>query len=139
MVPAAPVAMGIGAGGRMRQQIYADPYGIAAWDQAASSRCFVAMVDAADWARLTGGDAPTAPPTAADYAKAGLPWFDYAGAGETLPGAPELTMLKSVSEVADEKGHDPIGGNASVDAGPVIELGPKPGASLPQPRLKTGA
>ena len=138
-VPAVPVAMGIGAGGRMRQEIYADPYGLDAWEQTASSRCFVTMVDATDWPRLTGSDAPTRPPTAADYAEVGLPWFDYAGTGETLPGAPELTMLKSVSEVAEEKGHDPIGGNGSVEASPVTELGPKPGASLPQPRLKTGS
>ena len=122
----------------MRQQIYADPFGIDAWDQSASSRCFLTLVDAADWSRVTGSAPPTKPPSPAEYAKAGLPWFDYEGAGETLAGAPALTMLKSVTEMAEERGDAPIGDNGSVKPGPVVELGPKPGASLPPPRLKTG-
>src|SRR5262247_3963649 len=37
--------------------------------------------------------------------KAGLPWFDYYAADlETLAGAPTLTLVKSVAEMAAEKG-----------------------------------
>src|SRR5438093_4839207 len=43
---AAEPAMGLAAGGRMTQQIYADPHGLDAWDQSVSSRCFVTLVDA---------------------------------------------------------------------------------------------
>jgi hypothetical protein len=61
----------------MRQQVYADPHGLDAWDQSISSRCFVTLVDAVQWREITGETPPTKPPTAADYTKAGLPWFDY--------------------------------------------------------------
>src|SRR5262245_42667287 len=44
--PSPPKAMGLAAGGRMRQEIYADPYGLDAWDQSVSSRCFVTLVNA---------------------------------------------------------------------------------------------
>ena len=82
----APVqAMGLAAGGRMHQQIYADPYGLDAWDQSASSRCFVTLVDAVQWQEITGETPAARPPTATDYTKAGLPWFDYYAEAERWP------------------------------------------------------
>jgi hypothetical protein len=127
-------AMGLAAGGRMKQQIYADPYGLEAWDQAVSSRCFVTLVDAVQWLEVTGEAPPTRPPTAADYSRAGLPWFDYYAADlETLAGAPALTLVKSVAEMAAEKGEQPLGPDGEVNPGTVIALGPgKP--SSPQGR-----
>jgi len=124
---AAPAAaMGLAAGGRMSQQIYDDPYGLDAWEQSVSSRCFVTLVDAVQWLRITGEAPPTRPPTAADYAKAGLPWFDYyADDLATLAGAPELTRLKSVAEMAEEKGEDPLGPEEPVEPKVVVRLGPK--------------
>jgi len=128
-------SMGLAAGGRMRQDIYADPHGLDAWETSASSRCFVTMLDAAQWQELTGKATPTKAPTAATYAKAGLPWFDYEAAGEAIGGAPELSALKSVAEVADEKGHDPLDNGEPVEASPVITLGPSAlaGASSAKP------
>jgi hypothetical protein len=121
---AAP-AMGLAAGGRMKQQIYADPYGIDAWEQSVSSRCFVTLVDAVQWREITGEAPPTRPPTAADYTKAGLPWFDYYAADlETLAGAPALALIKSVAELAAEKGEQALGPDGEVNPGVVIELGP---------------
>ena len=97
--------MSLGAGGRMKQRIYADPYGFDAWDHAVSSRCFVTLVDAVQWREITGEAPATRPPTAADYTEAGLPWFDYYAADvETLAGAPALTLVKGVAEMAVEKG-----------------------------------
>ena len=125
-VASAPAqAMGLAAGGRMTQEIYADPHGLDAWDQAVSSRCFVTLVNAVQWHKITGGVPPTKPPTAADYSKAGLPWFDYYAADlETLAGAPELALVKSVAEMAGEKGDDPLGTDGEVSPAPVIGLGP---------------
>ena len=118
-------AMGLGAGGRMRQEVYRDSYGIEAWDQSVSSRCFLTLVDAEDWAAITGEELRRKPPTAQDYAKYGLPWFDYAAKGqEALAGAEALTMLKTVGEVAEGKGLDPLPGNETVDPGPLVKLGP---------------
>jgi hypothetical protein len=125
-VRAAPAqAMGLAAGGRMRQQIYADPYGIDAWDQSVSSRCFVTLLDATQWREITGEAPDQRPPTAADYTSAGLPWFDYYAEAETLAGAKELALVKSVAELAAEKGEQVLGPDGEVEPGNVLQLGPK--------------
>ena len=48
------VEAGLGAGGRMRQEITADPYGLDAWDTSLTSRCYIHLCLADDWERLTG-------------------------------------------------------------------------------------
>jgi hypothetical protein len=117
--------MGLAPGGRMTQEIYADPYGHDAWDQSVSSRCFVTLVNAVQWHKITGGMPPTKPPTAADYTRAGLPWFDYYAADlETLAGAPELALAKSVAEMAAEKDEQVLGPDEEVNPGTVIDLSP---------------
>jgi hypothetical protein len=122
---AAEPAMGLAAGGRMTQQIYADPHGLDAWDQSVSSRCFVTLVDAVQWREITGEAPPTKPPTAADYTKAGLPWFDYYAADlETLGGAQALAVVKSVAEMAKEKGEQVLGPDGEVNPDTIIHVGP---------------
>lgn len=61
----------------MRQEIYADPYHVHDWDLNNTSRCFVHLVNSVYWRDMTGQVPPTWLPTAADYAEAGLPWFEY--------------------------------------------------------------
>jgi hypothetical protein len=118
-------AMGLAAGGRMRQQIYADPHGLDAWDQSISNRSFVTLVDALHWREITGEAPPTKPPTAADYTKAGLPWFDYYAADlETLGGAQALTLVKSMAEMAAEKGEQVLGADGEVNPATIISIGP---------------
>src|SRR5262249_31770401 len=118
-------AMGLAAGGRMRQQIYADPHGLDAWDQSISSRCFVTLVDAVQWREITGEAPPTKPPSAADYTKAGLPWFDYYAADlETLGGAQALALAKSVAEMAEEKGEQVLDLDGEVNPDTIISIGP---------------
>jgi hypothetical protein len=117
-------AMGLAAGGRMGQQIYADPHGLDAWDQSISNRCFVTLVDAQAWREITGEAPPTKPPTAADYSKAGLPWFNYYADLETLGGAPALTRVKAVAEVAAEKGEQVLGPDGEVNPDTIITIGP---------------
>jgi hypothetical protein len=123
--PAAAAAMGLAAGGRMTQQVYADPHGLDAWDQSVSSRCFVTLVDAVQWRAITGEAPPTKPPTAADYSKAGLPWFDYYAADvETLGGAQVLASVKSVAEMAKAKDEQVLDPDGEVNPDPIIHLGP---------------
>jgi hypothetical protein len=134
--PKAPArAMSLAAGGRMTQRIYKDPHGLDAWDQSVSSRCFVALVDAVQWREITGAAPPTRAPTAADYSRAGLPWFDYYAADlETLAGAPALTMVKGVAEMAAEKGEQVLGPDGEVEPGPIIDLGSaKTSSASPRP------
>ena len=115
--------MGLAPGGKMRQEIYTDPYDLDDWDTSAGSRCFVHIDNSLIWQSITGKRPPTTPPTAKQYTKAGLPWFDYYD--ETLPavdGAASLAGLKSVVEMAAEKGDCPLPENESVSPQNVIHL-----------------
>ncbi len=114
--------MGLAPGGRMRQEIYEDPYGLHAWDQSRSSRCFVTIANSAVWAAITGEGPPTTPPTAASYTRAGLPWFDYYdGDAKALGGAEALAKLKSVAQTAEDQA-DPLPDNEPVEAETTIHL-----------------
>jgi hypothetical protein len=89
--------MGLAAGGKMRQEIYADSYGVDSWDQSHQSRCFVTILNAAVWKWLTGSNPHNLPPTIADYEKHRMPWFDYYAADqEALEGSSILAKVKSV-------------------------------------------
>jgi hypothetical protein len=87
--------MVLGAGGTVAQKIYRDPFGRETWQAVAAGRAEVTLVDAAWLAAATGSAAP-APITAAEYAAAGLPWFELAdaAAGTVAPGggAPARTV-----------------------------------------------
>ena len=114
--------MGLAPGGRMIQDIYDDPYGIDAWDQEHPSRCFVTIVNSAQWMAITGEMPPTRPPNAKQYTEAGLPWFDYYdGDAEVITGAEKLSEMKSVGQIANEKG-DELPGNETVEMENVVRL-----------------
>lgn len=121
----APVcaAMGLAPGGRMRQEIYDDPYGFSDWDAEHSSRCFVHIANSMTWHQITGEWPPTAPPTARDYTQAGLPWFDYYADGhEALEGSSVLAKLKSVFQLGQEKGDVPLPENQPVNPAHIVHL-----------------
>jgi hypothetical protein len=126
-MPAAP-AMGLAPGGRMRQHIYDDEHGLDAWDQEHGSRCFVAIANSLSWRAITGEAPPSLPPTARDYAKAKLPWFDYYVDTAAIEGAGVLANLLSVVGMGKKKGETPLPENDPADASVVVALGPgKPG------------
>lgn len=58
--------------GKIRLKVLEDPYGMATWDPALSSRCFAHLCLVEDWERLTGIRAPQSAPTADDYKAAGV-------------------------------------------------------------------
>lgn len=97
---ACPPDMGLAAGGRMRQEIYEDDYELSDWDTESTSRCFVHLCNSMLWRQITGAEPPTVPPTAKEYAKANMPWFEYYDdACKPLPGSANLATLKSVGEL----------------------------------------
>ena len=107
----------------MNQEIYDDPYGLDAWDQRHSSRCFITIANSVAWAAITDERPPTTPPTAADYTEAGLPWFDYYGGdAKVLKGTSVLANLKSVMKLGGQKGQTPLPENESVDVEQIIAL-----------------
>ncbi len=115
--------MGLAPGGRMRQEIYEDRFGIGVWDQAAESRCFVHILNSAQHFQVTQQEPPTKPPTAKDYAAAGLPWFDYYDAElKALESLSKLLGLKSIAELMIKKGVDVLPDNATLAPGKVVHL-----------------
>ena len=66
---------------------------------------------------------PTTPPTAEEYTRAGLPWFEYYDDRATaLEGAEALDDLQSVADMGKEKGEVPLPENVSVTPEHVIKL-----------------
>ena len=115
--------MGLAPGGRMKQEIHDDPYGLDAWDQRHAGRCFVSIVNSSQWMAITGERPPTEPPTAKDYTEMGLPWFDYYGGdAQAIAGAEKLKTIKSVVQVGKERGSAPLPENESVEVGHTILL-----------------
>ncbi len=122
-VASASPEMGLAPGGKMRQEIYEDPYKLDEWDQEASSRCFTHIANSMVWRTITGQSPPTVPPTSEEYTRAGMPWFDYYD--DTLAaidGADAFKKVKSVVEMGKDKGDVPLPENQSVTPEKVVTL-----------------
>ena len=116
-------AMGMAPGGLMRQEIYEDEHGVDAW-ASTSSRCFVHLLNSVRFFAVTGAEPPTMPPTAADYSKAGLPWFDYYGGDKAaLEGAKKLAGMQGVAAKSWQSGAGPLPGNEPATPWVVKTLG----------------
>jgi hypothetical protein len=117
------VEMGLAAGGRMKQEIFEDPFDLEDWDTPHSSRCFVHIVNSLAWRAITGFPPPTIPPTAKQYSNAGLPWFDYYDdQAKSLPGSDELGKLKSVFSLGQSKCEQPLPENETCNPQPTIVI-----------------
>jgi hypothetical protein len=123
--PAVTYTMGIAPGGRMRQEVYDDPFSPDDWDTSRSSRCFVHLANSLVWRAITGTEPPGAPPTAAEYTRAGLPWFDYYGEGSAVEATRTLEQLRSVLEHGRSKGDVPLPENETVEPKRVVPLRPR--------------
>jgi len=79
---------------------------------------------------MTGEKPPATPPTAKQYADAGLPWFDYYdGDATAIAGAEKFADLAGVAEVGAKKGEMPLPENESLIETRVVRLaldGPRP-------------
>jgi hypothetical protein len=117
--------MGLGAGGKMRQEIYEDSHAFEDWDLRHRSRCFVHLVNSLAWRAITGSEPPTTPLLAEDYRRSGIPWFDYYGGdARALEAAPALEGLKGITQIGKEKGTNPLPDNTTIEEGQVVKLGP---------------
>jgi hypothetical protein len=126
--------MGLAPGGRMRQEIYEDPFKLSDWDLDNKSRCFVHLANSLVWRAITGDQPPSVPFTAKEYNDHGLPWFDYysdnstalKGSGKlkatAMKGSGKLKGLKSVAEMGKEKGDNPLPENESIAADNIVKL-----------------
>ena len=122
--------MGLAAGGRMRQEIYADPFDLSDWETTQRSRCFVHLCNSLVWQSITGSPPPHPAPTAAEYTRHGLPWFElYREGAKAVPGSERLAGVKTVAQLSKEKGHAVLPENQSVSPENIeqIRVGLKPG------------
>lgn len=118
-------AMGLAAGGRMKQEIYEDSFSLDDWDQDATDRVFVSLIHAKDWKSITDEAALNEPPSADDYSAAGLPWFDYYGKDQVaLPGSRKLAELDSVAKIFNKKTGATLPKSSDTQIGEVVKLGP---------------
>ncbi len=113
----------------MRQEIYDDEFEFDEWSTTDSSRCFVHIANSLVWRAITDQAPPTVPPTAREYAEAGVPWFEYYADGAALEGSEILAQLKSVVQLGKEKGDVPVPDNEAMPIDRVVRLrkGLKPG------------
>lgn len=118
--------MGLAPGGRIEQQVFADPHGLESWDQRMDLGCFVHIASTLMWRAITGRDAPPTPVTAKTYDRCGFPWFRYYEEDASAIFEPrKLSTLRSVLEVGFQAGLGVLPENDSVEPRWVIELGPR--------------
>lgn len=114
--------VGLAPGGRMRQEIHEDPERFQDWDTDHYSRCFVHIANSLVWRGITGANPPTTPPTAEEYTRRGLPWFENYSDAPALDAPKILEKLKSVVRIGAERGEVPLPENASVDPTNIVTL-----------------
>jgi hypothetical protein len=114
---------GLAPGGLLRQQIYADDYGIDAWDRQVQSRCFVHILNSQQYRQVTGKRPPHEPPTAQAYTQANLPWFEYFNADmKPVAGSEVLGKLDSVAALGVKKSQEPLLQNDPITPSVVVPL-----------------
>ena len=107
--------MGLGAGGRITQKLYPDPFGLEVWDPSNAGSVTVHLVNTEQYQAITGSDPPPSPIDAATYTAYGFPWFAlYDEQRGHLPPSARLGDVESVgSRDARIDPHAP--GDASVE------------------------
>jgi hypothetical protein len=116
--------MGLAPGGSIRQEIAKLIETPEAWDMTQRARCFVHIANSEAWSTLTGNPPPTHAPTAADYARARLPWFEWYANRPAKAGSPILAALKSVARLGAEQGELSLPENEEFEPPEPVRLGP---------------
>jgi hypothetical protein len=123
VMPCAAPEMGLAPGGQMKQEIVGDPYDFDDWDTEHGSRCFIHLANSMIWRSVTGEEPPQVPPTAEEYSRSGLPWFDYYDDSVTaLSGSKTLAGMRSVVAMGKEKGDVLLPENQAVTPETVLEI-----------------
>jgi len=108
--------MGLSAGGKMKQKIYPDSYGIETWDPQSFGRLYVHIVNSMMYREITESEPPPTPVTAREYAEHGLPWFDlYDQEKATIEESDVLSGVKSTGDMDKKLGFQPQQDDAAVE------------------------
>ena len=123
-------AMGLAPGGSIRQEIAEASERPRDWAPMASrERCFVHLINSTEWQQFAGSAPPTKAPTAADYTRAGLPWFDHYSDKRAIEGSAILDRLQTVLDLGMTKGEKPLDENESFTPPTPVVLGKKAAVS----------
>ncbi|WP_013323511.1 hypothetical protein [Gloeothece verrucosa] len=105
MTPAVDSEMGLGAGGKMKQKIYPDEYGIDTWDLENYGSISVYIVNSEKYQEITGLEPPPTPIDVQTYTQYGLPWFSlYDEEKGDLPASARLAEVKTIGKREAERG-----------------------------------
>ena len=127
--PCACPAMGLGAGGKMKQDIYPDDYGVDTWDQSNYGRVYVHIVNSMAYREITGREPPPTPVSAKTYTEYGLPWFDLYDEGKgDIEASDGLAKVKSIKEMDETTGFAPQQDDTTVDVPDAQSTKLKPGS-----------
>ena len=111
--------LGVGAGGLIRQKIYADPHGLETWRESPSAEVFVHLLNSAEYRDVTGVDPPATPVEVQSYLDAGLPWFTmYHDDFDAVPPASAFDEVAGIGSGCDpeEQGSRPERGVQDPDS-----------------------
>ena len=123
----APMDMGLGMGGSMKQEIYEDEFQPENWDTSVNSRCYIHLLNSLAYAQVTGHLPPHRPYEASDYAAAGLPWFDYYRDQASIEGSDAFRCLKTWKDFQQEKEEQSV----NIEPKTIVHLEEKPGSGRP--------
>lgn len=109
--------LGVGAGGKIEQRIYPDPYGVDVWDSGNSGEVLLYLTNHELYQKITGLKAPPSPVSAPAYTEHGLGlWFELADESLGDIAAPKkLADIKSARDLDSESGIDSPDENAEVE------------------------
>lgn len=93
--------MGFAAGGKIKQVIHRDGENPGLWNSDATMAIRVHIFNSQDFHQVTGKPPAASPVTAADYAEAGLPFYDMDEEVTEISG--QFDMVKSVNEIEQER------------------------------------
>ncbi|PGH32696.1 hypothetical protein GX50_04476 [[Emmonsia] crescens] len=102
--PAIP-AMGIAAGGKIKQSIHPDNYNPDSWDRSSTTTFNVQMLNAAVFEKMIGISPPACPIDATTYLQCGLPFFELPEHKSPVKG--QIEGVQSLSEIST-KGKEPM-------------------------------
>ena len=101
--------MGLGAGGRMKQKIYPDHYGIESWEPDAVAVLHIYLVSSDFFRQITGSAPPLTPVSAEAYTARGLPWFEFYEEDRADVQVQEaLARVRSIAEMEGPRSEDPV-------------------------------
>lgn len=124
--PQANPALGIAAGGYMRQKIYPDPHPPDVWDASNYGCIFIHIVNSELYREITGLDPPATPIDAKTYTDSGLPWFDlYDEELGDVPASEILEEVKPITGQDKDKGITTAGESITITEKQIKKLRPE--------------